>query len=182
MEQPRLKKIYKESVVPKLMEEFKYKNIMQVPKILKIVLNMGIGKDGKDAKAIEAAQRELSLIAGQKAVLTRAKKSIAGFNVRKGDIVGVMVTLRGDRMYEFLDRLITVALPRVRDFEGLPKNSTDGRGSYTIGIKEHVIFPEVDYNTIYKIQGMNVTIVTSAKTPEETVSLLREIGLPIRKE
>ncbi|MCM8810662.1 MAG: 50S ribosomal protein L5 [Candidatus Omnitrophica bacterium] len=180
--EPRLKKLYKEEVIPKLMEKFKYKNIMQVPKILKIVLNMGIGRDGKDAKAVDAAQRELSLIAGQKAVLTRAKKSIAGFNVRKNDIVGVMVTLRGDRMYEFLDRLITVALPRVRDFEGLPKNSTDGKGSYTIGIKEHVIFPEVDYNTIYKVQGMNVTIVTSAKTPEETISLLREIGLPIRKE
>ncbi|MFN4227782.1 MAG: 50S ribosomal protein L5 [Candidatus Ratteibacteria bacterium] len=182
MEEPRLKKFYKENVIPKLMEKFKYKNIMQVPKILKIVLNMGIGRDGKDAKAVESAQKELTLIAGQKAVLTRAKKSIAGFNVRKGDIVGVMVTLRGNRMYEFLDRLITVALPRVRDFEGLPKDSTDGRGSYTIGIKEHVIFPEVDYNTIYKVQGMNVTIVTSAKTPEETISLLREIGLPIRKE
>ncbi len=180
--EPRLKKLYKEEVIPKLMEKFKYKNIMQVPKILKIVLNMGIGRDGKDAKAVDAAQKELSLIAGQKAVLTRAKKSIAGFNVRKNDIVGVMVTLRGDRMYEFLDRLITVALPRVRDFEGLPKNSTDGKGSYTIGVKEHVIFPEVDYNTIYKVQGMNVTIVTSAKTPEETISLLREIGLPIRKE
>lgn len=182
MEEPRLKKVYKEYVINRLMEKFKYKNKMQVPKILKIVLNMGIGRDNKDAKAIESAQRELTLIAGQKAVLTKAKKSIAGFNVRKGNIVGVMVTLRGNRMYEFLDRLITVALPRVRDFEGLPKNSTDGRGSYTIGIKEHVIFPEVDYNTIYKVKGMNVTIVTSAKTPEETVSLLKEIGLPIREE
>ncbi|MCS7179947.1 MAG: 50S ribosomal protein L5 [bacterium] len=182
MEEPRLKKIYRESVVPKLMDRFKYKNVMQVPKILKIVLNMGIGRDNKDSKAVEAAQKELTLIAGQKAVLTKAKKSIAGFNVRKGNIVGVMVTLRGNKMYEFLDRLITVALPRVRDFEGLPKNSTDGRGSYTIGIKEHVIFPEVDYNTIYKVQGMNVTIVTSAKTPEETISLLKEIGLPIRED
>lgn len=182
MEEPRLKKLYKEVVIPKLKEKFKYKNYLQVPKILKIVLNMGIGKDNKDPKAIEAAQRELSLIAGQKAVLTKAKKSIAGFNVRKGNIVGVMVTLRGNRMYEFLDRLITVALPRVRDFSGLPKNSTDGRGSYTIGIKEHIIFPEVDYNTIYKVQGLNVTIVTSAKTPDETISLLREIGLPIREE
>ncbi|MCM8772406.1 MAG: 50S ribosomal protein L5 [candidate division WOR-3 bacterium] len=181
MEEPRLKKLYKEEVIPKLMEKFKYKNKLQVPKILKIVLNMGIGRDGKDAKAVEAAQRELTLIAGQKAVLTKAKKSIAGFNVRKGNIVGVMVTLRGNRMYEFLDRLITVALPRIRDFEGLPKSSVDGRGSYTIGIKEHVIFPEVDYNTIYKVQGMNVTIVTSAKTPEETIALLKEIGLPIRE-
>jgi len=182
MEEPRLKKKYKEEVVPELMKKFKYKNIMQVPKLVKIVLNMGIGRDNKDSKAVESAQKELTLIAGQKAVLTKAKKSIAGFNVRKGNIVGVMVTLRGNRMYEFLDRLITVALPRVRDFEGLPKNSTDGRGSYTIGIKEHVIFPEVDYSTIYKVQGMNVTIVTSAKTPEETISLLREIGLPIREE
>ncbi len=182
MEEPRLKKIYKEEVVPKLMEKFKYKNKLQVPKILKIVLNMGIGKDGKDSKAVEAAQKELSLIAGQKAVLTKAKKSIAGFNVRKGNIVGVMVTLRGDRMYEFLDRLITVALPRIRDFNGLPPSSVDGKGAYTVGIKEHVIFPEVDYNTIYKVQGMNITIVTSAKTPEETIALLREIGLPIREE
>jgi len=182
MEQPRLKKVYKEEVISRLIERFKYKNIMQVPKIEKIVLNMGIGKDGKDAKAVEAAQKELTLIAGQKAVLTKAKKSIAGFNVRKGNIVGVKVTLRGNRMYEFLDRLITVAIPRIRDFDGFPKNSTDGKGSYTIGIKEHVIFPEVDYNTIYKIQGINITIVTSAKTPEETVALLKEIGLPIREE
>ena len=182
MEEPRLKKIYKEEVIPRLMEKFKYKNKMQVPKILKIVLNMGIGKDGKDAKAVEAAQKELTLIAGQKAVITKAKKSIAGFNIRKGNIVGVMVTLRRDRMYEFLDRFITVALPRIRDFDGLPKNSTDGRGSYTIGIKEHIIFPEVDYNMIYKVQGMNITIVTSAKTPDETISLLREMGLPIKEE
>jgi large subunit ribosomal protein L5 len=182
MEEPRLKKKYKEEVIPELMKKFNYKSIMQVPKLVKIVLNMGIGRDNKDSKAVESAQRELTLIAGQKAVLTKAKKSIAGFNVRKGNIVGVMVTLRGNRMYEFLDRLITVALPRVRDFEGLPKNSTDGRGSYTIGIKEHVIFPEVDYNTIYKVQGMNITIVTSAKTPEETISFLKEIGLPIREE
>jgi large subunit ribosomal protein L5 len=142
---------------------------------------MGIGRDSKDAKAIEAAQKELSLIAGQKAVLTKAKKSIAGFNVRKGNIVGVMVTLRGNRMYEFLDRLITVALPRVRDFSGLPPKSCDGKGSYTIGIKEHIIFPEVDYNTIYKVQGLNVTIVTSANSPEETIALLKAIGLPIRE-
>lgn len=182
MDQPRLKKHYKENVIPKLMEKFGYKNKMQVPKILKIVLNMGIGRDNKDAKAIEAAQKELSLIAGQKPVLTKAKKSIAGFNLRKGNICGVMVTLRGNRMYEFLDRMITVALPRVRDFDGLSKNSTDGRSSYTIGIKEHVIFPEVDYNIIYKSQGLNVTIVTSAKTPEETISLLKEIGLPIRED
>ncbi len=180
--EPRLKKKYKEVVVSAMMKKFNYKNHMQVPKLEKVVINMGIGKDNKDTKAIEAAEKELSLITGQKPVITRAKKSIAGFNLRKGDICGLMVTLRGDRMWEFLDRMITVALPRVRDFNGLPSNSVDGRGSYTIGIKEHVIFPEVDYNTIYKIRGMNVTIVTTAKSPEETVELLREIGIPIRRE
>jgi len=180
--EPRLKKKYKEVVVSAMMKKFNYKNHMQVPKLEKVVINMGIGKDNKDTKAIESAEKELSLITGQKPVITRAKKSIAGFNLRKGDICGLMVTLRGDRMWEFLDRMITVALPRVRDFNGLPSNSVDGRGSYTIGIKEHVIFPEVDYNTIYKIRGMNVTIVTTAKSPEEAVELLREIGIPIRRE
>ncbi|MCD6221034.1 50S ribosomal protein L5 [bacterium] len=180
--EPRLKKKYKEDVISKMMKKFNYKNHMQVPKLEKVVINMGIGKDNKDTKAIESAEKELSLITGQKPVITRAKKSIAGFNLRKGDICGLMVTLRGDRMWEFLDRMITVALPRVRDFNGLPPDSVDGRGSYTIGIKEHVIFPEVDYNTIYKIRGMNITIVTTAKSPEETVELLREIGIPIRRE
>ena len=180
--EPRLKKKYKEDVISKMMKRFNYKNHMQVPKLEKVVINMGIGKDNKDTKAIESAEKEISLITGQKPVITRAKKSIAGFNLRKGDICGLMVTLRGDRMWEFLDRMITVALPRVRDFNGLPPDSVDGRGSYTIGIKEHVIFPEVDYNTIYKIRGMNVTIVTTAKSPEETVELLREIGIPIRRE
>ena len=180
--EPRLKKKYKEVVISKMMEKFNYKNHMQVPKLKKVVINMGIGKDNKDTKAIESAEKEISLITGQKPVITRAKKSIAGFNLRKGDICGLMVTLRGDRMWEFLDRMITVALPRVRDFNGLPPDSVDGRGSYTVGIKEHVIFPEVDYNTIYKIRGMNITIVTTAKSPEETVELLREIGIPIRRE
>ena len=180
--EPRLKKKYKEVVISKMTEKFNYKNRMQVPKLKKVVINMGIGKDNKDTKAIESAEKEISLITGQKPVITRAKKSIAGFNLRKGDICGLMVTLRGDRMWEFLDRMITVALPRVRDFNGLPPDSVDGRGSYTVGIKEHVIFPEVDYNTIYKIRGMNITIVTTAKSPEETVELLREIGIPIRRE
>ena len=180
--EPRLRKRYKEVVISNMMKKFNYRNQMQVPKLEKVVINMGIGKDNKDTKAIESAEKEISLITGQKPVITRAKKSIAGFNLRKGDICGLMVTLRGDRMWEFLDRMITVALPRVRDFNGLPPDSVDGRGSYTIGIKEHVIFPEVDYNTIYKIRGMNVTIVTTAKSPEETVELLREIGIPIRRE
>jgi len=143
--EPRLKKKYKETVISEMMKKFSYKNQMQVPKLEKVVINIGIGKDNKDTKAIESAEKELSLITGQKPVITRAKKSIAGFNLRKGDICGLMVTLRGDRMWEFLDRMITVALPRVRDFNGLPPNSGDGRGSYTIGIKEHVIFPEVDF-------------------------------------
>jgi len=180
--EPRLKTHYKENVIPALMKKFGYKNKLQVPKLVKIVINMGIGKDNKDAKAVEAAVKELALITGQRPVITRAKKSIAGFNLRKGDICGVFVTLRRDRMYEFLDRMITVALPRVRDFNGLSPKSVDGRGSYTIGIREHIIFPEVDYNTIYKVRGMNVTIVTTGKTPEETLALLREIGLPIREE
>jgi len=180
--EPRLKKIYKEEIVEKMMKTFKYKNPMEVPKILKVVINMGIGKDNKDAKAIESAQKEISLITGQKPILTRAKRSIAEFKLRKGDICGVKVTLRRNRMYEFLDRFITVALPRVRDLSGLPSNSVDGKGSYTIGVKEQVIFPEVDYNTVYKVRGLNVTIVTNSKTPEETIFLLREIGFPIRQE
>ncbi|HOV21415.1 MAG TPA: 50S ribosomal protein L5 [Candidatus Ratteibacteria bacterium] len=180
--EPRLKEKYKEVVINHMMEKFNYKNKMQVPRLEKIVINIGIGKDNKDTKAIESAEKELSLITGQKPVITKAKTSIAAFNLRKGDICGLMVTLRGKRMWEFLDRTIVAALPRVRDFNGLPVNSTDGRGSYTIGIKEHVIFPEIDYNTIYKIRGMNITLVTNAKTPEETLELLREIGLPIRRE
>ena len=180
--EPRLETHYKENVIPALMKKFGYKNKLQVPRLVKIVINMGIGKDNKDTKAVESAVKELALITGQKPVITRAKKSIAGFNLRKGDICGVFVTLRKDRMYEFLDRMITVALPRVRDFSGLSPKSVDGRGSYTIGIREHIIFPEVDYNTIYKVRGMNVTIVTTGKTPEETLALLREIGLPIREE
>lgn len=179
--EPRLKTHYKQNVVPELMKTMGYKNPLQAPRLVKIVLNAGIGKDNKDAKLIESIQKEIAMITGQKPVITRARKSIAGFNLRKGDICGVMVTLRGNKMYEFLDRLITVALPRVRDFNGLPSNSTDGKGSYTIGIKEHVIFPEVDYNTIYKIKGMNITIVTTAKTGKETVTFLRKLGLPIRE-
>lgn len=180
--EPRLKTYYKQEVVPKMMSAFSYGNKMQVPALRKIVLNIGVGKSNKDAKVIEAAQKELTALTGQKCVITRAKKSIAGFNVRQGDITGVMVTLRRERMYEFLDRLITVALPRVRDFNGLPNGATDGRGGYTLGIREQVIFPEIDYNAMYKAMGMNITIVTNAATPRETVSLLRGIGLPIREE
>jgi len=182
MTEPRLKILYREQTAPQLMKLFSYTNRHQVPRLKKIVINVGIGRDAKDAKALEAAQKELAAISGQKPVITRAKKSISGFNLRKGDICGVMVTLRGRMMFEFLDRFITVALPRVRDFNGLPATATDGKGSYTIGIREQVIFPEIDYTSLYKPRGMNITIVTDARTPRETVALLRGIGLPIREE
>ena len=178
----RLKKYYKEDVIPEIMKKFELKNSNQVPRLVMIVLNVGVGKDNKDPKILENAQKELSLITGQKPVVTRAKKAIAGFNLRKGDICGVFVTLRGERMYELLDRFITVALPRVRDFNGLSPSSNDGKGSYTIGVKEQGIFPEIDYNSIYKVKGMNITIVTNAKNKEETLVLLKELGLPIREE
>lgn len=180
--EPRLKQHYKEKAVPELMKKMGYKNPHQVPRLVKIVINSGIGKDNKDAKILEFVQKEMGSITGQKPVITRSKKSIAGFNLRKGDICGVMVTLRGDRMYEFIDRMITVALPRVRDFNGLPANSTDGKGGYTIGIKEQVIFPEIDYNSIYKVKGMNISIITTAGTKGETITFLRQMGLPIREE
>ena len=179
--EPRLKIKYREEVKPELMKTFNYSNPMQVPRLLKIVINSGVGRENKDAKAIESAQKEIGAITGQKAVITRGKKSIAGFNLRQGDITGIMVTLRRDRMYEFLDRLITVALPRVRDFNGLPAK-TDGQGGYTLGLREQVVFPEIDYNSIYKIRGMNITLVTNARTPAETLALLRGLGLPIREE
>ncbi|MCX7704847.1 MAG: 50S ribosomal protein L5 [bacterium] len=180
--EPRLKKLYKEKIVPSLMQRFGFTNSLQVPRIKKIVINVGVGRDNKDAKAIESVQKELALISGQKPVITRGKKSISAFNLRRGDICGVMVTLRGDRMYEFLDRMITAALPRVKDFSGLSPDSFDGRSSYTIGIKEQVIFPEIDYNTIYKVRGMNVTICTDAKKVEHARELLKLIGLPIRED
>ncbi len=178
----RLKQHYRESAVPAIMDKLSYKNANQVPRLVKIVLNVGVGKDNKDAKILENAQKELSLITGQKPVVTRAKKAISGFNLRKGDVCGVFVTLRGDRMYEFIDRFITVALPRVRDFNGLSPKSTDGRGSYTIGVREQGIFPEIDYNSIYKVKGMNITIVTNARNNVETLALLKELGMPIREE
>ncbi len=177
----RLKKHYKENVIAEMMKILGFKNLMQVPKIIKIVINMGIGKDNKDSKLIESSQKEITLISGQKPVMTRGKKSISGFSLRKGDICGVMVTLRGNRMYEFLDKLITVALPRVRDFNGLPKNSFDGKNSYTIGVKEQVIFPEIDYNVINKVRGLNLTICTNAKKTEEARLLLKLMGLPIQE-
>ncbi|HOJ31063.1 MAG TPA: 50S ribosomal protein L5 [bacterium] len=178
----RLKILYREKVVPSMMEKFGFKNSHQVPCIQKVVINVGVGKDNKDAKAIESVQKELALISGQKPVITRGKKSISSFNLRKGDICGVMVTLRGQRMYEFLDRMITAALPRVKDFNGLNPDSFDDRGSYTLGIREQVIFPEVDYNTIYKVRGMNITICTNAKKVEHARELLKLMGLPLRED
>lgn len=177
----RLKKYYKETVIHEMMNRFGFKNPMQVPSIKKIVLNMGVGKDNKDAKLIESAQKEIALISGQKPVITRGKKSISGFSLRKGDICGVMVTLHGNVMYEFLDKLITVALPRVRDFSGLSANSFSGKDSYTIGIKEQVIFPEIDYNITNKIRGFNLTICTNAKNTKEAHALLKLMGLPIQE-
>ena len=176
---PTLKTTYKEQIVPALMKEFGYKSIMQVPKLQKIVLNEGIGEAVADKKLIEIAQEELSIIAGQKAVQTRSRKDISNFKLRKGMPIGVRVTLRGDRMYEFLERLIAVALPRIRDFKGI-NEKFDGQGNYTLGIKEQIIFPEIDIDKITKILGMEICFVTTAKTDEEGYALLKEFGLPFK--
>ena len=176
---PTLKTTYKEQIVPALMKEFGYKSIMQVPKLEKIVINEGVGEAVADKKLIEIAQEELTIIAGQKAVQTRSRKDISNFKLRKGMPVGVRVTLRGERMYEFLERLIAVALPRIRDFKGI-NDRFDGQGNYTLGITEQIIFPEIDIDKITKIFGMEITFVTSAKTDEEAYALLREFGLPFK--
>ena len=176
---PTLKTNYKEQIVPALMKEFGYTSIMQVPKLEKIVINEGVGEAVADKKLIEIAQEELSIIAGQKAVQTRSRKDISNFKLRKGMPVGVRVTLRGDRMYEFLERLIAVALPRIRDFKGI-NEKFDGMGNYTLGIKEQIIFPEIDIDKITKILGMEICFVTTAKTDEEGYALLREFGLPFK--
>ena len=174
----RLKEQYQKEVRKKIQSEFGIKNTMAVPKIEKIVLNMGIGEAIQNAKILDNAAEELSQIAGQKPVITRAKKSIASFKLREGQAIGTMVTLRGEKMYEFLDRLINIALPRVRDFRGVPTRSFDGRGNYTIGIKEHFIFPEIDVAKVEKSKGMNITIVTTAKNDEQARFLLKEMGMP----
>ena len=178
---PRLKEIYKNKVVPELMKEFGYKNIMQVPKLEKIVINMGLGEAVRDIKVIDSAMRDLTAIAGQKPVVTRAKKSIASFKLRAGMPIGCKVTLRGARMYEFLDRFINFAMPRIRDFKGVSDKGFDGKGNYTLGIKEQIIFPEVDYDKVDKIRGMNITINTTADTDEEGKALLRLLGMPFKK-
>jgi large subunit ribosomal protein L5 len=160
------------------MKEFSYTNVMAVPRVEKISINIGMGEATQNAKLLDAAVNELSLIAGQKPVVTKAKKSIAAFKLREGMPIGCMVTLRGDRMYEFLDRLVTTALPRVRDFKGVSPKSFDGRGNYTLGLKDHLIFPEIDYNKVEKVKGMNITIQTTARTDAEGLALLRHMGMP----
>lgn len=176
----RLKEVYQNEVVQKLRAEFNYKNIMEVPKITKIVVNMGLGEAIQNIKILDSATAELGKITGQKSVVTKAKKSIASFKLREGMPIGCMVTLRRDRMYEFLDRLLNVALPRVRDFKGVSGKAFDGQGNYTLGVKEQLIFPEINYDEIDKIRGLNVTIVTSAKNDEEGKALLKHMGMPFR--
>ncbi len=174
----RLREHYNTVVKKALQEEFKYKNEMQVPKLEKIVINMGVGEASQDSKKIEAAVAELAAITGQKPVVTRAKNSIAGFKLRENQIVGCKVTLRADRMYEFLDRLVTIALPRVRDFRGINGKSFDGRGNYAMGLKEQIVFPEIDYDKVDAIRGMDIIIVTTAKTDAEAKALLRGFSMP----
>ncbi|MBC7333810.1 MAG: 50S ribosomal protein L5 [Actinobacteria bacterium] len=178
---PRLKEKYEKEIVPQMMKEFNYKNVMEVPKLEKITINMGVGSATQNIKELESVAQDLAKLSGQKPIITRAKKSIAGFKVRKGNPIGCKVTLRGNRMYEFLDRLLNVALPRVRDFRGLSPNSFDGYGNYTIGIKEQLIFPEVDYDSVQSVKGMNITITTTAKSDREAASLLEKFGFPFRK-
>lgn len=179
---PRLKEKYIKEVVPALMEQFQYATIMQVPRLEKICINQGVGAATQDKKLIDNALAELSLIAGQKAVSTKAKKSVSNFKLREGMPIGVRVTLRNERMYEFMDRLIMVALPRVRDFRGINDKSFDGKGNYSMGVTEHIIFPEIDLDKVSKITGMDITFVTSAKTDAEALALLKLMGLPFRNQ
>jgi large subunit ribosomal protein L5 len=177
----RLEETYEKEVMPELMKQFGYKNRFQVPKLQKIIVNMGIGDALQNAKLQESAEKELALITGQKAAIRRATKSVASFKIREGMVVGVAVTLRRRRMYEFYDRLVNSAIPRIRDFRGVPLKSFDGRGNYTLGIREQIVFPEIDIDKVEKIRGMNVTLVTTAKTDEEGMALLREMGMPFRR-
>jgi large subunit ribosomal protein L5 len=174
----RLSDKYKKEIVPNLIKEFKYKNVMQVPKLVKVVLNVGLGEAIQDIKLLEAAQKELNQICGQKSVITKAKKSIAGFKLRQGMPIGCKVTLRGERMYEFLDRFISVSLPRIRDFRGVSGKSFDGKGNYAVGLKEQFIFPEIDYDKVNMVHGLDVVICTTAGTDEEGKALLKNFGMP----
>jgi large subunit ribosomal protein L5 len=178
--EPRLRKKYKDEIVPQLMKDFSFKNIMQVPKLERIVVNMGLGEAVQNAKLIESAVEELTAITGRKPVITRAKKSIATFKLREGMPIGVMVTLRGEQMYDFFDRLVSIALPRTRDFKGISPKSFDGRGNFTLGIREQIVFPEINYDKIDRIKGMNVTLVTTAETDEQGRALLKSLGMPFR--
>jgi large subunit ribosomal protein L5 len=171
---------YQQEVVPGLMKEFNFQNIMQVPRIEKVVLNIGMGEALQNAKSMDAAVGDLTAIAGQKPVITRARKSIANFKLRQGQAIGAMVTLRGDRMYEFMDRLISIALPRIRDFRGVSRRSFDGRGNYSIGLREQIVFPEIDYDRVDKLRGLEVAIVTSARNDNEGYALLKHMGMPFR--
>ncbi|NEP17225.1 MAG: 50S ribosomal protein L5 [Leptolyngbya sp. SIO4C1] len=176
----KLKEFYLEKAVPNLMEQFEYDNVHQVPKLVKVTVNRGLGEASQNAKALESSISELSIITGQRPVVTRAKKAIAGFKIREGMPVGVMVTLRSERMYAFLNRLINLVLPRIRDFRGVSPRSFDGRGNYTLGLREQLIFPEVSYDSIDQIRGMDITVVTTASTDEEGRALLKELGMPFR--
>lgn len=175
---PRLKTLYWDSIRDKLNDEFKYSNVMMTPKLEKVVINMGVGDAVNDRKAVDSALEDLTLIAGQRPVVTRAKKSIAGFKLREGMALGAKVTLRKDRMFDFIDRLITIALPRVRDFRGLNPKSFDGRGNYAMGLKEHIVFPEIDYDKVDKIRGMDIVVCTTARTDDEARALLKALNFP----
>lgn len=178
----RLKDAYKENIVPAMMEKFKYENVNEVPRLVKVVVNMGVGDAKEDAKAIDSAVKDLSTITGQKPVVTTAKKSVANFKLRAGMKIGCKVTLRGEMMYEFIDRFLNIALPRVRDFRGVSADSFDGRGNYSVGVREQLIFPEIVYDEVDKTRGMNVCFVTTAKTDEEARELLKYMGMPFRKK
>ncbi len=177
----RLKEKYLNEVSSALMSKFEYKSVMQIPKVDKIVINMGVGDAVQNSKALDIAVEELTIITGQKPVVTKAKKSIAGFRLREGQAIGAKVTLRGERMYQFLDKLISIALPRVRDFHGVSKKAFDGRGNYTLGVKEQLIFPEIDYDKVSKVRGMDIVIVTTANSDEEARELLTQFGMPFQK-
>lgn len=176
----RLQTKYEDEIVPLMMKEFSYTNVLQVPRLVKVIVNMGLGEAIQNSKVLESATAELALITGQRPVITKARKSIAGFKIRKGMAIGAMVTLRRERMYEFIDRLVNIALPRVRDFRGVSPKSFDGKGNYSLGITEQIIFPEIDYDAVDKIRGMSIAIVTTAKTDEEAKKLLAFLGMPFR--
>jgi len=182
MAKTRLKTVYQETITPKLITQFEYTNVHQVPKVIKVTINRGLGEAAQNAKSLEASISEIALITGQKPVVTRAKKAIAGFKIRQGMPVGIMVTLRGERMYAFLDRLINLTLPRIRDFRGVSPKSFDGRGNYTLGVREQLIFPEVEYDRIDQVRGLDISIITTAKTDEEGRALLKEMGMPFRDQ